>query len=172
MAACEGPATTADMTRLVADIESDGLLDTITRVWCIHTLDVDTGEEEGFGPDEILAGLDHLQSADELILHNGIGFDLPALQKVYPHFNTDGIKIFDTLVASRLIQADLETAIFPEGYPRGSFRSACTALTASARGVCGWEWQRANIPIGPPGRPKCPNIVLLIVASHTSCGRR
>ena len=69
------------MARLVADIESDGLLDTITRVWCIHTLDVDTGEERGFGPDEILAGLDHLQSADELILHNGIGFDLPALQQ-------------------------------------------------------------------------------------------
>ena len=39
-----------------------------------------------FGPEEIDDGVALLQSADELIFHNGITFDVPAIQKLYPEF--------------------------------------------------------------------------------------
>ena len=36
--------------RIYLDIEANGLLDTITRIWCIVAKDVDTGEIFPFHP--------------------------------------------------------------------------------------------------------------------------
>ena len=55
------------MTRIVADIETDGLLDTLTKVHVICTMDLDTGEERSFNPGEIDAGIAYLETASELI---------------------------------------------------------------------------------------------------------
>jgi DNA polymerase-1 len=92
--------------RLVADIESDGLLDTITKVHCNVSIDRDTKEVHKFRPNEIRDGLSLMEQADEIAFHNGIGFDLPALRKLYPDFNPKA-KIIDTLVFSRLAYLNL-----------------------------------------------------------------
>ena len=100
--------------RLGADLESNGLLDTATTIHCIELMDFDTGERWGYGPDEIDQGVEHMMKASELILHNGITFDLPLLRKLYPDFSTDGITVTDTLVLSRLIRADLKNDDFSQ----------------------------------------------------------
>lgn len=102
------------MARIVADIETDGLLDTLTKIHCICTMDLDTGEERSFNPSEIDAGIAYLETASELIFHNGIGFDLVALRKIYPNFSTDGITLTDTLVLSRLCRPDLKNDDFTQ----------------------------------------------------------
>jgi DNA polymerase I len=95
------------MSTYVGDIESNGLLDTITKVHCIVLQDVDTKEVFSYGPDNIQAGLDRMMDAEKLIFHNGIGYDFPALEKVYPEFHVDRDRVIDTLVCTRLIWTDL-----------------------------------------------------------------
>jgi DNA polymerase I-like protein with 3'-5' exonuclease and polymerase domains len=91
--------------RLVFDIETDGLLDTLTQIHCIVLKDIDTNEVFSFSPADIEQGLDLLHKADTIIGHNIINFDIPAIEKVYPSFETEA-EILDTLVLSRVIKAD------------------------------------------------------------------
>tara|TARA_B100000287_G_scaffold122477_1_gene114369 strand:+ start:33693 stop:35453 length:1761 start_codon:yes stop_codon:yes gene_type:complete len=99
--------------RLVFDIETNGLLDTLDKIHCIVIKDIDndmlyfsSSKHKSFN--NILSVL---ENADEIIGHNIIGFDLPAIQKVYPNFSPKG-KVTDTLVISRLIEADLVNTDF------------------------------------------------------------
>ena len=109
------------MPRIVADIESDGLLPQLTQIHVICTLDLDTGEKRSFNPGEIDAGIAYLETASELIFHNGITFDIPALRKIYPDFSTDGITLTDTLVLSRLLRPDLKNDDFTQVSGTGQF---------------------------------------------------
>jgi DNA polymerase-1 len=94
--------------RLVFDIETDGL--DPSKVWCISAIDVDTSDIHTFTPTEIKKGLKLLSEADELIGHNIMGYDLPALKKLYG-FEFKG-KVTDTLVMTRLIFADIKERDF------------------------------------------------------------
>jgi len=91
--------------RTIFDIETDGLLDEVTKVWCIVCRDVDTGEVKTFGPHHIEEGLSWLTQQDELIGHNIINFDIPVLEKLHG-LDYYG-KATDTLVLSRLIHTNL-----------------------------------------------------------------
>jgi DNA polymerase-1 len=91
--------------RLVFDIETDGLLDTLTQIHCIVLKDIDTNEVFSFSPADVEQGLDMLYKADTIIGHNIINFDIPAIEKVYPTFETQA-EVLDTLVLSRVIKAD------------------------------------------------------------------
>ena len=93
--------------RFVFDVETNGLLETLTTIHCLVCLNADTDEIYSFGPSDIPEGLKLLQSASELIGHNAIKFDLPAISKVYPSFTYDGL-VTDTLVLTRLIYSDLK----------------------------------------------------------------
>ena len=94
--------------RLVFDIEANGFLKQLTTIHCLAIRNLDKEDEVwSYKPDEIEQGLEHLLQADELIGHNIIAYDIPAIQKVYPQFDTKDIKITDTLVLSRLIAADI-----------------------------------------------------------------
>lgn len=93
--------------RICFDIETDGFLDALTKVHIIAAKDVDTGKSYDFKPHEIEQGLELLSQAEVLIAHNGIQFDIPALQKVYPNW-TYKAQVKDTLVISRLIWSDLK----------------------------------------------------------------
>lgn len=95
------------MTTLIGDIETDGLLDTLTKVHCLVLQDADTEEVYSYGPNRIQDGLDRMLKADRLVFHNGIRFDIPALEKVYPDLHIDRSKVVDTLVCTRLIWTDL-----------------------------------------------------------------
>lgn len=105
------------MTRLVYDTETNGLLDQLDRIHCLSIRDVETEEEWSFAdhrqthsyPD-IPEGLAMLSEADEIIAHNGIGFDLPAILKCYPQFSFK--KHGDTLVVSRAAFSNLKEKDF------------------------------------------------------------
>lgn len=93
------------MSRLIFDIEADGLLDTVSQVWCIVTLDIDTQEMLSYTPETLSDGLQALERADLLVGHNIIGYDIPALTKALRPFKRHP-KVLDTLVASRFLQPE------------------------------------------------------------------
>ena len=113
------------MSRLVFDIETNGLLPELTTIHCIAIRDLAECDRrvqamKTYRPQEIEDALERLESADEIIGHNVIGFDIPAIQKLYPDWQPKG-KVTDTLVLSRLIKADLMTddsmrVTQPEGF--------------------------------------------------------
>ena len=79
---------------LVFDIETDGLLweftskniDTgkmevhppATKIWCIVAID-EADNVYSFDPNQIDEGIEFLKSADKLVGHNIIGFDIPMI---------------------------------------------------------------------------------------------
>ena len=91
---------------LIFDIETDGLLDDVTKVHCICIQDTNTNRVWKYDPTQLDVALDVLQDADEIGGHNVMAYDLPALKKVF-NFHYVG-KVFDTLVASRLIWPNLK----------------------------------------------------------------
>ncbi len=64
---------------LVFDIETDDLQ--ATKVWCIVAQNPDSGEIFKFPPHKLEQGYKFLTTADRLIGHNIIGFDIPMVQK-------------------------------------------------------------------------------------------
>ncbi len=112
------------MARLIFDIETNGLLPDMDRVhslvikdadsgevWSLHDMDLDDGL---FMPihegtiNSVETGVRRLMEADQVIGHNIIKFDIPAIQLVYPWFEVDESKVFDTLVCSRLIWPEIK----------------------------------------------------------------
>jgi DNA polymerase I-like protein with 3'-5' exonuclease and polymerase domains len=95
--------------RIAFDLESDGLLPELTKIHCIafQCLNLEGAKPKirytPTGLDDIVK---MLNDADEIIGHNILNFDIPAIQKVYTWFKPKG-KITDTLVLSRLIRANL-----------------------------------------------------------------
>ena len=83
--------------KMIFDIETDDL--NATKVWCLVAKELN-GKIHKFGHNQIQDGLDLLSTADALIGHNIIGFDLPVLEKLYD-FKFTG-QVIDTLVMSRL----------------------------------------------------------------------
>jgi len=90
---------------LVFDIETDDLK--ATKVWCIVAQDVDTNEIFKFPPNKLDDGVKLLQSADRLIGHNIIGFDVPMIKKFFDVDLTNK-ELLDTLVLSRLFNPTRE----------------------------------------------------------------
>ena len=93
------------MEDVVFDIETDGLLDGLTRIHCLVLKDLDTGQVLSCTDDSpehspIFQGLQVLSQAKRIYGHNIIGFDLPALQKVYPEWTTQA-KYFDTYIMTQ-----------------------------------------------------------------------
>lgn len=102
---------------LVFDIETDGLYDKVTKVFCIVIYDINREETFAYGPDRIDDALAHLATGDVLIGHNVIFYDVPVLQKLHS-FNCKA-RILDTLICTRLIWPkeklyDLDVQLYPE----------------------------------------------------------
>ena len=87
------------MKSLVFDIETDGLQS--TKIYCMSVLNTETEEQFNFPPSKIEEGVQLLESADKLIGHNIIGFDIPEIKRLHG-VNLMSKKIIDTLVLSRL----------------------------------------------------------------------
>lgn len=90
------------MARYCFDIEADGLLPEVSKVHCIVLKDIDSDLVISLGPTELDKGLLLLSKADMLIGHNIIKYDLPALRKLYPGFQTFAT-LRDTLVEAKVI---------------------------------------------------------------------
>ena len=85
--------------QLVFDIETDDL--DATLIHCIVAQDLDTEEIYKFPPDKLQEGYKFLTTADTLIGHNIIGFDIPMVHK-FSDVDLSSIPVIDTLVLSRL----------------------------------------------------------------------
>ena len=99
------------MTRLVFDVETDGLLRDLTTIHCLVTHDLDSGLTERYDNEKnnhysITEGLGYLMCAEEVWGHNIVQFDFEAIKSIYPFFHVEG-KVYDTLIMSRLFFTDL-----------------------------------------------------------------
>lgn len=89
------------MKNVILDLETDGLLDTATRVHCMVLRDLDTdkvlscAEQPSYAP--FAAGLEVLKNAERVYGHNLIKFDRPALLK-FMGYQVPWEKLRDTLV--------------------------------------------------------------------------
>lgn len=108
--------------RLAFDIEANGLSEVVINkkgvavpegddIFCMCVEDVDTGETWEFLRGDMQRGVGLLRTADLLIGHNIIMYDIPMLERYYGHIKT---KLFDTLIVSRLMYPDRQN------HPMGS----------------------------------------------------
>ena len=88
--------------KLVFDIETDGLYQDATQIWCMVAID-ENNKVYTYNPDQIDEGIKLLEQADKIIGHNIIGFDLPVIKKLKGIDLTKHKGIVDTLVISRLL---------------------------------------------------------------------
>jgi len=104
------------MNTLIFDIETNGItqwatLSDLETVHCLSILDASNGEMTSYNSlnDDIGYGLDKLAEADTIVGHNIIGFDVPALNKLYDfrHHN-----LVDTLILARCIAPDVRNDDF------------------------------------------------------------
>ena len=96
---------------LVFDLETNGLLNDVTRIHCLAIYDSTTDEIETYNDEKnnkysISEGIGRLLVADTLVGHNVINFDLAVLGKLYNYF-TPSARIVDTLLLSRLFHPDI-----------------------------------------------------------------
>ena len=71
------------MKTCVFDIETDGLLEDLTKVHCLVLYDIEEDRMWSFVGEEILDGLFLLKNFDSIVGHNIISFDLPILKKFF-----------------------------------------------------------------------------------------
>jgi DNA polymerase-1 len=96
------PSSSADKW-YVFDLETNGLYDDVTQIFCIVLHDVYRNQTLSYGPGSIDDALGVIADADCLIGHNIIFYDLPVLRKLYPTLLVKDQHVIDTLVATRLI---------------------------------------------------------------------
>ena len=108
---------------LVFDIETNGLLwessiknnetGEVTNlppasvIWCIVAID-DNNTVHTFKPESIDEGIEFLQSATNLVGHNILGFDIPAIHRIKQINLSAYANIIDTLTLSRLLHPTRE----------------------------------------------------------------
>lgn len=95
-----------NMSKYIFDIESDGLLDTISTIWCLVLQDADTKEILSYSDYDddlpsLAEGMQKLQDAELLIGHNIIGYDVPAI-KIVTGVDLMDKNMHDTLIMSRV----------------------------------------------------------------------
>lgn len=96
------------MTRLVFDIEANGLLKDVSKIWMLCAEDLDTGVKYDFCDYDsscypLKEYKDLLAEADECIGHFVLGYDFPALAKVDGFVLPKGVKVKDTLLMSQVL---------------------------------------------------------------------
>ena len=104
------------MGTYIFDLESDGLLDNITKIHCLVIKDYETGTvypyvTSGYpyanAKGSIEDGLIHLSKSSTIVGHNIIDYDLRAIKKLYPEWEYKGV-IRDTLIIGKVLFADLK----------------------------------------------------------------
>lgn len=98
----------------VFDIEANGLLDTVTKIWVIACVDTDGRNQKIFTDlnvfdykkdGKLVDGVMYLQSRDLIIAHNLMGYDYVLLEKFYPKlWNKKTVpfsKCWDTFIQSK-----------------------------------------------------------------------
>ena len=122
--------------KIVLDIETNSTHD---KIWLAVTRDIETGAVVSW---KQASGLQkYLDSCDLIIMHNGIAFDQPVLQKSWS-VTMKLSQVYDTLVASRLLNPSLEgghsLAAWGQrlGFPKGDFNDWDGGLTPEMEQYC------------------------------------
>jgi DNA polymerase I-like protein with 3'-5' exonuclease and polymerase domains len=131
---------TAPFTNLFFDLETNGLLDTVSTVHCMVAKCLDTNAVRRFADDPVARdvqgsvadGLALLRDAKKIVAHNGIGYDLPVLVKLFGF--TPMAMVRDTLVLSRLAFPD----IAPFDYARISKGLELTGKLVGSHSLAAW----------------------------------
>lgn len=89
------------MQILFGDLEANGFLNEASTVHCGVFKELKSGKITAFEPHQIDDMLKFMDTIDVLIMHNGIGYDWPLLEKLY-NYSFKGKRV-DTLVMSRLL---------------------------------------------------------------------
>lgn len=92
-------------TRLVCDLEANGLLIDGTKAWCGVTFNLDTKEFKKYRPTEIQDLVTDLENATLIVGHNWLGYDEAFLAKNYGY--TPKAQVIDTMLLSKLEYLDL-----------------------------------------------------------------
>lgn len=110
------------MSRIVFDVETNGFLRELDTIYCVGLRDLDADDDvQVYAWGDVEDAVRLLMDADELIGHNIIAFDIPAIQKVFPWFKPRG-KITDTFVSARLIWANAKERDDARGKLPGKYR--------------------------------------------------
>lgn len=124
---------------LVYDLESDGLLDRLTRIHCLCIRHYETGDMWMFRNNKtentIHIGVRMLERARMRVGHNVIGFDEEAIRLCYPDYDPKG-KLRDSLVMVRMCFADQKEKDF-----RLWERNQLPGQLIGANGLEAWGWR-------------------------------
>jgi len=90
--------------KYILDLETDGLLDTVTKIHCIVLRGVENDQVHAFSGDMLSEAIPYLENASVLVGHNLIAYDLPVLEKLMGF--TFKKEVIDTLVCCRTIWAN------------------------------------------------------------------
>jgi DNA polymerase I-like protein with 3'-5' exonuclease and polymerase domains len=107
----------SEIEDVVFDIESDGLIPEMTVIHSLVIKDMVSGTVVHFtdhdypGALPVIEGVKLLMRAKRIAGHNIQGFDIPAIQKLYPWFKPEGL-VLDTVIMSRTIYPDMRDADF------------------------------------------------------------
>lgn len=98
--------------RILFDIETNGLLSTVTKVHCVSVRDLDTGIlEYSVSPLDHESRwrevMDYIATADVVVGHNIVNFDIPVLKKLGWITGISG-QVLDTLLLARLLFPDVK----------------------------------------------------------------
>ncbi len=99
-------------TRVIFDIETDGLIDEMTRLLVAVVYDYSSGEYFRYHRQDAQLFLEHLNCADVIIGHNIIDFDVEALRVLFGWTPPSHCELFDTLVATRCIWSNIKETDF------------------------------------------------------------
>ena len=161
---------------LIFDLETDGLLDTVSAVHCVHMLDTEDLEagvlrynDHGYkAVGTVAEGIRRLGDSEECLAHNGIGYDYLVLDKLFSGWDS-GTKRRDSIVMTRVIWTELKAADFScrdKGYWKllGS-ENPCPEKMGGIIGshsLKAWGYRlgenkddydpRTECPVGPEGR--------------------
>lgn len=97
--------------RLIIDLETNGLLQEVTKIHCIAVVDVDSSYSKLYvGATQIHEFIDTLKKDTNITLigHNLFCYDLMVIQKLYSHDFSTTHKIEDTLILAQLLYPDLK----------------------------------------------------------------
>lgn len=100
---------------LVFDIETNGLLDTVTKIHCLVIYNTETKEYYRYSPKHIKAGviqlMNCLNAGGSICGHNIINYDIPVLSMFFPQFRITREQrkhVIDTLVLARLVFSEIK----------------------------------------------------------------
>lgn len=142
-----GGLTAVPPRTFVWDTETDGLIPELTTIHCLVTKEIG-GESRTYSNGPLAVGtveqgvrflLDEAAAGSILVAHNSIGFDEPAVQKLYPWFTPPPAQLIDTLVLGRLVYPDLrdvDTKLMASGTLPGKLYKSHSLAAWGARLKC------------------------------------